>query len=73
MVITLKTASEALQELYRVHFPECRPVDQSTVGQRQTDQGTHSCKINREDWKLAIRVTDLSEMKWAINIFRPFK
>jgi hypothetical protein len=68
-----QTASEALKELCRVHFLDCRPVDWLTDGQGQSNLGACSCKTNRQDWKLARRVTELSKIKWAINMFRPFK
>jgi hypothetical protein len=38
-----QTASKALQELCRVHFPDCRPTDHLTDGQGHLNLGTCFC------------------------------
>jgi hypothetical protein len=63
---------ETLKELFRVHFPDSKLVDDSDDGQDQQNLGVCERITNRGDWDLSKRVINQSEIRRALNIFKPF-
>jgi hypothetical protein len=68
-----QTGKETLEELFRVHFPDSKRIDDSDDGQDQRNLGVCGCRTNRGDWDLAKRVINQSKIRWALSTFKPFK
>jgi hypothetical protein len=66
---------DTLKELFRVHFPDSKLIDESyDDGQGQLNLGTCGCIMNRGDCNLAKRVINQSiKNRWALGTFKPFK
>jgi hypothetical protein len=62
---------KTLEELHRVHFPGTQRGEVTTEGQGQSNLGAFVA--TREDWELTGRVISQSKIRWAINMFKPFK
>jgi hypothetical protein len=67
-----KTGKETLKELFRVHFPDSKLIDDSEDGQDQQNLDVCDRINNRGDWELAKRVINQSKIRWALNTFKPF-
>jgi hypothetical protein len=68
-----QTGKETLEELFSVHFPDTKRLDDSGDGQDQQNLGVCGCRTNKGDWDLAKRVIIQSKIRWAISTFKPFK
>jgi hypothetical protein len=69
-----QTGKETLKELFRVHFPDSKLIDDdSSNGQGQQDLNTCKYTANREDWNLAKHVINQSRIRWALGTLKPFK
>jgi hypothetical protein len=68
-----QTGKETLKELFRVHFPDSKVIDDSGDGQGQQNLGICKCITNRGDWNLAKHVINQSKIKWTLGTFKPFK
>jgi hypothetical protein len=55
-----QTGKETLEELFRVHFPDSKLIDESDDGQGQQNLGICERITNRGDWNLAKRVINQS-------------
>jgi hypothetical protein len=65
---------ETLKELFRVHFPDSKLIDDSyDNGQGQQNLDICECIMNRGDLNLARRVVHQSKISWALRTFKPFK
>jgi hypothetical protein len=63
-----------LKELFRVHFPDSKLIDDSyDNGQGQQNLGISERITNMGDWILARRVINQSKIRWALGTFKPFK
>jgi hypothetical protein len=51
-----QTGKETLKELFRVHFPDSKLIDDSEDGQDQQNLYVCECIMKRGDWDLAKRV-----------------
>jgi hypothetical protein len=65
---------ETLKELFRVHFPNSKLIDNSY----ENEQGQHNLGICEHitksgDWNLARHVMNQTKIKWALGTFKPFK
>jgi hypothetical protein len=60
-----------MRELHRVHFLGSAGEEVTLEGQRQPNLRAFAAQ--REDWELSKKVIDLSKIRWAISIFKPFK
>jgi hypothetical protein len=68
------TGKETLKELFRVHFPDSKLIDDVyDNGQGQQNLGICKRIMNREDWNLARRVINQSKIRWALGTFKQFK
>jgi hypothetical protein len=66
--------TQALKELFRVHFPDLKLIDDSyDDGQGQQNLGICGRITNRGDWNLAKRVINQSKIGWALGTFKPFR
>jgi hypothetical protein len=68
-----KTGKETLKELFRVHFPDLKLIDDS----HDDGQGQQKLEIceritNRGDWNLARHVINQSKIRWVLGTFKPF-
>jgi hypothetical protein len=63
-----------LEELFMVHFPDSKPIDDSRDN-RQGQQYLGKCEriTHRADWNLAKRVINQSRIRWALSMLKPFK
>jgi hypothetical protein len=69
-----ETGKETLKELFRVHFPNSKMIDDSyDNGQGQQNLGICKRITNRGDWNLARRMINQSKIRWALGTFKPFK
>ena len=68
-----QTGRETLNELFRVHFPDSKLINDLDKGQGQQNPGTCKSRMNRADWNLAKDIINQSKIRWALNTFRPFK
>jgi hypothetical protein len=69
-----ETGKETLKELFRVHFPDSKLIDDSyDDGQGQQNLGICECIMNRGDWNLERHVINQSKIRWALGTFEPFK
>jgi hypothetical protein len=68
-----QTGRDTQKELFRVHFPDSKLIDESYDGQGQLNLGICGRIMNRGDWNLAKRVINQSKIKWALGTFKPFK
>jgi hypothetical protein len=69
-----ETGKETLKELFRVHFPDLKQIDDSyDYGEGQLKLGMCEGITNRGDWNLAKRVKNQSKIRWALGVFKPFK
>jgi hypothetical protein len=64
---------ETLEELFRVHFPDSKQIDDSSDGQDQHNLGECGCRTNRGNWDLAKHVINQSKIRLALSTFKPFK
>jgi hypothetical protein len=62
-----------LKKLFRVHFSDSKPIDDSGDGQGQQNLGVCGHITNRGDWNLAKCVINQSKIRWALSTFKPFK
>jgi hypothetical protein len=63
-----------LEELFRVNFPDSKPIDDlHDNGQGQQNLGKCEHTTNRADWNLAKRVINQSRIRWELGTLRPFK
>jgi hypothetical protein len=67
-----QSGKETLKELFRVHFPDSKLIDDSD-GQDQQNLGVCERIMNRGDWDLAKHVSNQSKIRWALSTFKPFK
>jgi hypothetical protein len=69
-----ETRKKTLEELFRVHFPDSKPIDDSR-DKRQGQQNLGKCKriMHRVDWILAKRVINQSRIRWALGKLKPFR
>jgi hypothetical protein len=69
-----KTGKGTLEELFRVHFPDSKPIDDSR-NNRQGQQNLGKCVriTHRADWNLAKHVINQSRIRWALGMLKPFK
>jgi hypothetical protein len=68
-----QTGKETLKEVFRVHFPDSKLINESDAGQDQQNLGVCQRITNKDVWDLAKRVINQSEIRRALNIFKPFK
>jgi hypothetical protein len=68
-----QTVKENLEELFRVHFPDSKRIDNSDDGQDQQNLGVCGRRTNMGDWDLAKRVINQSKIRWALSTFKTFK
>jgi hypothetical protein len=69
-----ETGKGTLEELFRVHFPDSKPIDDSRDNrQGQQNLGKCECTTDRADWNLAKRVINQSRIRWALGTLKPFK
>jgi hypothetical protein len=69
-----KTGKETLKEVFRVHFPDSKLIDDSyDDGQGQHNLGICKCITNGGDWNLARCMNNQSKIRWALGTFKPFK
>jgi hypothetical protein len=68
-----ETGKGTLEELFRVHFPDSKLIDDLGDGQGQHNLGTCRNITNRRDWNLASDVINQSKIRWAPSTFKPFK
>jgi hypothetical protein len=61
------------KELFRVHFPDSKLIDDSGDGQDQQNLTICERITNRGDWDLAKRVINHSKIRWSLSTFKPFK
>jgi hypothetical protein len=68
-----QTGKGTLIELFRVHFPDSKFIDD--LGDRQGQQNLSVCRhiMIRGDWILAKNVINQSKINWALSTFKPFK
>jgi hypothetical protein len=65
-----ETGEGTLKELFRVHFPDSKLIEDShDDGQGQQNLGTCERITNRGDWNLA----NQSSIRWALSTLKPFK
>jgi hypothetical protein len=69
-----QTGKETLKELFRVHFPDSKLIDDDSDDERG-QQNLDACKYitNRGDWNLAKHVINQSKIRWALGTFKPHK
>jgi hypothetical protein len=69
-----ETGKGTLEELFRVHFPHSKPIDDS-CGNRQGQQNLGNCDriMHMADWNLAKSVINQSRIRWALGTLKPFK
>lgn len=48
-----QTEREILKDLFKVHIPDSKLIDDSGGRQGQQNLGLYRCTINKEDWNLA--------------------
>jgi hypothetical protein len=61
-----------LKELFRVHFPDSKLVDDLYAdGQGQQNLGVCGRIMNREDWNLARHVNNQPQIRWALGTVKP--
>jgi hypothetical protein len=70
MVSILKP--ETMKELFRVHFPGSKLIEDSCDGQDQQNLGICEPITNRGDWDLAKRVINQSKIRWAVSTYKTF-
>jgi hypothetical protein len=68
-----QSRKETLKQLFRVHFPDSKLIDDSGDGEGQQNLGICECITNRGDWDLAKCVINQSKIRWALSTFKPFK
>jgi hypothetical protein len=68
-----QTGKETLKELFRVHFPDSKLIDDSGDGQDKQNLGICERMTNKGDWNLAKRVINQSKIRWALSTFKQFK
>jgi hypothetical protein len=64
-----QTGKETLEELFRVHFPDSKWIDDLGDGQDQQNLGICGCRMDRGDWDLAKRVINQSKIRWALSMW----
>jgi hypothetical protein len=65
---------KTLKELFRVHFPDSKLIDDSyDNGQGQQNLGICERITNRGDWNLARHVNNQSKIRWVLGTYKPFK
>jgi hypothetical protein len=69
-----ETGKGTLEELFRVHLPDAKPIDDSRDN-RQGQQNLGKCDriMHRADWNLAKLVINQSRIRWALGTLKPFK
>jgi hypothetical protein len=68
-----ETGKGTLEELFRVHFPDSKPIDNSRDKQQgQQSLGWCDRSTHRADWNLVKRVINQSRIRWAQSTLRPF-
>jgi hypothetical protein len=69
-----QTGKETLKELFRVHFPDSKLIDDDS-GDGRGQQNLDACKYiaNRGDWNLAKHVINQSKIRWALGTLKPYK
>jgi hypothetical protein len=69
-----ETGKRTLEKLFRVHFPDSKPIDDSR-DKRQGQQNLGKCKrvMHNVDWILAKRVINQSRIRWALGTLKPFR
>jgi hypothetical protein len=69
-----ETGKGTLGELFRVHFPDSKLIDDScNDGQGQQNLGIREHIRNRGDWNLTRHMTNQSKIRWAFSTLKPFK
>jgi hypothetical protein len=68
-----KSGKRTLKELFRVHFPDSKLIEDSDDGHGQQNLGIYGCVTNRGNWNLAKYVIKQSEIRWALDTFKTFK
>jgi hypothetical protein len=68
-----QTGKETPKELFRVHFPDSKLIEDSDDRQGQQNLGICRHITNREDWNLAKLVINQSKIRWALGTFKRFK
>jgi hypothetical protein len=69
-----ETGKGTLEDLFRVHFPDSKPIDDSRDN-RQGQQNLGKCEriTHRIDWNLATRVLNQSRIRWALGMLKHFR
>jgi hypothetical protein len=67
-----QTGKETLKELFRLHFPDSKLIDDSDDGQDQQNLGVCERITNRGNWDLANRVINQSKIRWVLSTFKLF-
>jgi hypothetical protein len=68
-----QTGRETLKELFRAHFPYSKFTDYSDNGHGQLNLDVFRKRTKRRDWNLARNVTSQSNIRWVLDMFKPFK
>jgi hypothetical protein len=68
-----QTGKGTLKEVFRVHFPDSKLIEDSDDGQRQEKLGICGRITNRGDWNMAKCVVNQSKIRWALGTFKPHK
>jgi hypothetical protein len=68
-----QTGKRTLKELFRVHFPDSKLIDD--LGERQRLKNLGVCRhiMNRGDWNLAKNIINQSKIRGALSTYKPFK
>jgi hypothetical protein len=69
----VSTPEETLKELFRVHFPDSKLIDDDSDGRGQQNLDVCGHITNRGDWNLAKHVINHSKIRWALGTFKPYK
>jgi hypothetical protein len=62
-----------LKELFRIHFPGSKLIEDSDDGQGRQNLGICGRVMNMGHWNLAKCVIDQSKIRWALGAFKPSK
>jgi hypothetical protein len=68
-----QTGKGTLKELFGVHFPDSKLIDDSNDREGQQNSDVYGRTTNRGDWNLAKRVKNQSKIGRELGIFKPFK
>lgn len=67
-----QTRKDTMEELYRVHFPDWKVIDNPEDGQGQPCLDSQTCKTIIDD-REPVQKSDQSKNRWAIITFKQFK